>query len=41
MANHVYFNVTVEGNNECMKGFSSAMELTSVERKKTGQVREL
>ena len=33
MANHVYFNVTVDGNNECMKGFSSAMEMTSVERK--------
>ena len=33
MANHVYFNVTVDGNNECLKGFSSAMEMTSVERK--------
>ena len=33
MANHVYFNVTVDGNSECMKGFSSAMEMTSVERK--------
>jgi len=33
MANHVYFNVTVDGNSECLKGFSSAMELTSVERK--------
>ena len=31
MANHVYFNVTVDGNSECLKGFSSAMELTSVE----------
>ena len=46
MANHVYFNVTVDGNNECMKGFSSAMEMTSVERKNwTGEgttiVREL
>ena len=46
MANHVYFNVTVDGNNECLKGFSSAMELTSVERKNwTGEgttiVREL
>ena len=33
MANHVYFNVTVDGNKECLKGFTSAMELTSVERK--------
>jgi len=33
MANHVYFNVTVDGNSECLKGFTSAMELTSVERK--------
>jgi hypothetical protein len=46
MANHVYFNVTVDGNNECLKGFSSAMEMTSVERKNwTGEgtmiVREL
>tara|TARA_E500000178_G_C16986543_1_gene738544 strand:- start:1130 stop:1720 length:591 start_codon:yes stop_codon:yes gene_type:complete len=46
MANHVYFNVTVDGNEECLKGFTSAMELTSVERKhwnseETYVVREL
>ena len=33
MANHVYFNVTVDGNEECLKGFSSAMETHSVKRK--------
>ena len=32
MANHVYFNVTLTGNEEAHKGWSSAMELTSVER---------
>ena len=32
MANHVYFNVTVDGNEECLKGFSSAMETHSVKR---------
>ena len=33
MANHVYFNVTVDGNDECLKGWSSAMETHSVKRK--------
>tara|TARA_B100001063_G_C16734504_1_gene541207 strand:+ start:518 stop:1105 length:588 start_codon:yes stop_codon:yes gene_type:complete len=33
MANHVYFNVTVDGNEECLKGFSSAMETHTVKRK--------
>ena len=32
MANHVYFHVTVDGNNECLKGWASAIEFTSVER---------
>lgn len=33
MANHVYFNVTVDGNEECLKGWSSAMETHTVRRK--------
>jgi len=32
MANHVYFSVSLDGNEEALKGWSSAMELTSVER---------
>ena len=32
MANHVYFSVYLDGNEEAHKGWSSAMELTSVER---------
>jgi len=32
MANHVYFSVYLDGNEEALKGWSSAMELTSVER---------
>ena len=32
MANHVYFHVTVDGNNECLKGWASAIEFRSVER---------
>ena len=32
MANHVYFSVYLDGKEEAHKGWSSAMELTSVER---------